>query len=616
MARDKYKGITIEIGGDVTGLTKALNSVNSQIKTTQDNLKGVEKSLKLDPKNVELLEVKERELAKAVQEATTKFEALSKAKANADKQLANGEITQAQYDALVVDLANAKAALEDARKAAADFDVDLQKVAGTLSDVSSKAADVAEKTSGISKAAQIATGAIAAGFAASVKAYAEYEQLVGGVETLFKESAGIIEQYADVAYKTAGVSANTYMETAMTFSASLLDSLGGNTKRAAEMVNMAVIDMSDNANKMGTSIEWVQRAYSGFSRQVFTMLDNLKLGYGGTKAEMQRLLENAEKLSGIHYDIRSLSDIISAIHVIQTEIGITGTTVYEAEHTIQGSINAFKAASENLVTGFGRADADINALTKSFVATFETMSDNILAAIGRIYANLPAGAQLALPFVALLAVLSPTAAAISNVSGAISTLIKQWPAIQSFLTSANGQTAAIVAILALFAALVMQIVNAWGDMSGWEKAIAVFGALVVAATAAAIALGAVQSAATMGIAAAAIVAGVIAVTAAVNSATKRAQSNQLQGGQNIPLMANGGVLSQGSAIVGEAGPELLTMAGGRAVVQPLTNNYTTNYNTSSQPLQVNIQLDGQTMARALVNPLSQQQALMGGSAAR
>src|SRR5574344_1381281 len=187
--------------------------------------------------------------------------------------------------------------------------------------------------SGLATAAKVGAAAVAAAGTAivavgkqAIEKYAEYEQLVGGVETLFKKSADTVMGYAENAYKTAGLSANEYMNTVTSFSASLLQSLGGDTKAAAEKANVAITDMSDNANKMGTSMEMIQNAYQGFSKQNYTMLDNLKLGYGGTKAEMERLLEDAEKISGVEYDISSYADVVDAIHVVQTEMGITGTT--------------------------------------------------------------------------------------------------------------------------------------------------------------------------------------------------------------------------------------------------------------------------------------------------
>lgn len=213
---------------------------------------------------------------------------------------------------------------------------------------------------------------------ASVEAYADYEQLTGGVETLFKKSADTIKGYAAEAYKTAGLSANQYMEQVTGFSASMIQSLGGDTARAAEYSNQAVIDMADNANKMGSSMESIQNAYQGFAKGNFTMLDNLKLGYGGTREEMQRLLEDAQKLTGIHYDISSFADITQAIHAVQTEMGITGTTAEEAASTISGSLNMVKASWENLLTGMSDPDADIDGLINNFIESFLTATENIV----------------------------------------------------------------------------------------------------------------------------------------------------------------------------------------------------------------------------------------------
>ena len=276
----------------------------------------------------------------------------------------------------------------------------------------------------------------------------------------------------------------------------------------------------------------------------------------------------------------------------------------------QDKIDQFKASAlPELLKAGGAAIEALTPLLESLVGVLA----GFLQIIGSIDPTL---LQVVVTLGLFAASLSPIAHGISMVGAAISALVsgKALAGMVDLMNTFGGKATVVVALLGMLVALIMQISNAWGDMSGWEKAISVMGALVVAATAAAIALGAVQSAASMGIAAAAIVAGVVAITAAVNSATKRAEQNQLtQQRGGVPMMADGGVLSSGSAIVGEAGPELLTMQGGRAVVQPLTNNYTTNYNTSSQPLQVNIQLDRETMARALVSPMRNQLHLAGGS---
>ena len=242
--------------------------------------------------------------------------------------------------------------------------------------------------SGLATAAKVGAAAIGAAATAigalttaAVNNYAEYEQLLGGVETLFKNSADTVMGYAENAYKTAGLSANEYMETVTSFSASLLQSLDGDTKAAASAADMAITDMADNANKMGTSMEMIQNAYQGFAKQNYTMLDNLKLGYGGTKEEMERLLADAEKLSGQEYDISSYADIVDAIHVVQTEMGITGTTAKEAATTIQGSTASMKSAWANLVTGLADDSADFDTLMSNFVDSVVTVGENIIPRI-------------------------------------------------------------------------------------------------------------------------------------------------------------------------------------------------------------------------------------------
>ncbi len=210
----------------------------------------------------------------------------------------------------------------------------------------------------------------------ATSAYADYEQLVGGVETLFKGSAKRVMAYAENAFYTAGVSANEYMKQVTSFSAALIRSTAGDTDKAADVANMALQDISDNVNKMGSSMESVQLAYQGFARQQYLLLDNLKLGYGGTKTEMERLLKDAESLTGIKYDINNLADVYSAIHAIQEELGITGTTAKEAEKTITGSANMMKAAWQNVlsaIAGGGDLDRAINNLVYSIQKYFENI---------------------------------------------------------------------------------------------------------------------------------------------------------------------------------------------------------------------------------------------------
>lgn len=258
-----------------------------------------------------------------------------------------------------------------------------------IDEVGQKTSGLGEKLkAGLATAGKVAVAGVAAGTAAlgtlgtkAVEAYADYEQLVGGVETLFKDSQDQVMDYANNAYKTAGLSANEYMETVTSFSASLLQSLDGDTSAAADKANLAITDMSDNANKMGTDMTSIQNAYQGFAKSNYTMLDNLKLGYGGTQAEMERLLADAEKISGIKYDISSYADIVDAIHVVQTEMGITGTTAEEAASTIQGSFGMMKSAWQNLVAGMADPDQDLGVLVGNFTDSVVIAGNNLIPRI-------------------------------------------------------------------------------------------------------------------------------------------------------------------------------------------------------------------------------------------
>ena len=287
--------------------------------------------------------------------------------------------------------------------------LELFRILGTISitnkeaiDVLGETADEAEKSSGkmekafgkvagvVGKAAVAATSAAATAVGAitktAVTAYADYEQLVGGVDTLFKDSSDKVQKYASKAFQTAGLSANQYMETVTSFSASLLQSLENDTEAAAEYADMAIIDMSDNANKMGTSMESIQNAYQGFAKQNYTMLDNLKLGYGGTKGEMERLIKNANRVKVANgqmadLSIESFADVTEAIHIIQTEMGITGTTALEASDTIQGSVAAMKAAWKNMLVGIADGNQDIGVLMKNLGDSIITVGNNLLPRI-------------------------------------------------------------------------------------------------------------------------------------------------------------------------------------------------------------------------------------------
>lgn len=288
---------------------------------------------------------------------------------------------------ITLDSSEYEKGLKDAKSSAGGLTGLFGKIGSAASTVGKGIFNVATNVAKVSVAATTAGAtAISALTGLAINSYADYEQLVGGVETLYKTSADKVQQYAADAYKTAGLSANEYMNTATTFAAALVSSLGGDTEQAAELANTAIGDMSDNANKMGTDMESIQNAYNGFSKQNYTMLDNLKLGYGGTKQEMQRLLDDANKLNAAQgnytkYSIDSYADVVSAIHDVQNAMGITGTTSKEASTTIQGSVNATKSAWSNLVTGIADDNANFGQLISNFVDSATTAASNIIPRI-------------------------------------------------------------------------------------------------------------------------------------------------------------------------------------------------------------------------------------------
>lgn len=288
----------------------------------------------------------------------------------------------------------------------------------------------------------------------AIEAYSQNEQLVGGVQTLFKDSAGIVQDYANNAYKAAGMSANEYMNTVTGFSASLIQSLGGDTKAAAELGNTAVQDMSDNANKMGTDIESIQQTYQSLARGNYAMLDNLKLGYGGTKSEMERLMADAEKLTGEHYTIGDFGDTVKAIHVVQTQMGITGTTAKEASTTIEGSMNAMKASWQNLLAGMSDSGANMDGLINNLVDSVNTFASNIMPRIAPLINGMVQSAVQLLPQAVnmittqLLPLITAQVPNIVNgLSQVVQAIVAALPQIMSALTAALPQI--VQAILTL-----------------------------------------------------------------------------------------------------------------------------------------------------------------------
>ena len=557
----KIRGITLEIGGDTSGLQASLTKVNNDLTSTQKQLKDVERLLKLDPGNVDLLRQKQELLSNAVEKTGNKLDTLTAAQQAFVE--AGGDVNSEGYKALEREIIATQNGLQTAADNAEGFNLAMEKSKATLTDISDKAGTIAEQTSGLSKAAQgvLAGMAGAAGFA--IKEFADYEQNLGGVETFFKDSADIVTQYANEAYKTAGMSANQYMETITSFSAALLSSMGGNTRAAAEMANIAIVDMSDNANKFGTDIESVQSAYQGFAKQNYTMLDNLKLGFAGNKQGMEDLLAEAERLTGVKFDINNFADIVVAIHEVQKNMGIAGTTAEEASSTISGSISTLKASIENLALGFANADADVGELTKNTTESFKQVAENVIPVIEQILESIPGWGRFALAITAVVAVIAPVASLIRSVSAAL---------------AAFGVASAPVvgAVLALAGAIALLAVN-------WEK-----------------------------------------LTRIKERSDKIMSRYDVSANGDLPFpmpgLASGGVLSRGSAYVGETGPELLTVSNGNAVVQPLTNNYTTNnYNSApaaggGQPVDVTLLLDSATLARVMVQPNARAVSLAGESA--
>lgn len=291
------------------------------------------------------------------------------------------------------ELKDNKSKLADAEASADKFDKQLEEVGKTSNKTASKLSKIGGVAKLIGKGLLVATGAVATGAVALVKkvssSYGRLQQSIGGIETLFKDSAQKVIENANNAYTTAGIDANTYMEQITSFSASLLQALGGDTEKACNSADMAIRDMADNANKMGTYIGDIQNAYQGFAKQNYTMLDNLKLGYGGTKTEMERLLADAEKITGIKYDISNLNDVYQAIHVIQGELGITGTTAQEAGETIEGSFNSLSASWQNFIAGLGNPDADMKKLVENLAKGISGAVQNVIPVINNMVEVLP-----------------------------------------------------------------------------------------------------------------------------------------------------------------------------------------------------------------------------------
>ena len=351
---------------------------------------------------------------------------------------------------------------------------------GVDDQASSKVGSITDKIGGgLKTAANIGVKAITAASTAivgltglAIKNYAEYEQLVGGVETLFGNSADRLMGYAEKAYMTAGMSANQYMSIATSFSASLLQSLGNDTKAAADYADMAMQDMADNANKMGTSIDTIQQTYQSLARGNFAMLDNLKLGYGGTKAEMERLIADAAKLDdSVKANDMSFGNLVKAIHVVQNEMGITGTTMKEASETITGSLMMARAAWSNLVTGIADDNADFNQLIDNFVESAGIAAGNLiprvevaLVGVGKLIDELFPVIMNRIPSIITNTLPSILASAGNIVMALVNGIIANAPmvletAVNIVITLANGIAQALPNLVPAIANLILYLVE-------------------------------------------------------------------------------------------------------------------------------------------------------------
>lgn len=490
MAKSKTIGATIKLGGEKE-YRKAISDINSSMKVLRSEMKKSTAEFGSNSKSLKALTAEKKNLKSQIEQQTAKINTLREAVESATKKYGENskEVNKwkASLNEAEAELAKMNDRLGDVEKQSKG----LRKVETVFKDIKSKisemkdnmppavkglgrivsaAGKLAKITFKATAASMVALGttavAVGKGIAKAVKAsiegFGDYEQLVGGVETLFKSSSNEVVKYANNAYKTAGLTANEYMETVTSFSASLLQSLNGDTAKAAQVADMAITDMSDNANKMGTDMSSIQNAYQGFAKQNFTMLDNLKLGYSGNQKEMERLLSDAEKLSGQKYDISNLNDVYQAIHVIQTNIGITGTTAKEASTTIQGSIKAVKSTFQNLITGLADENANIKQLVGNFTDSVITAGKNIIPRIVTIVKNI--GPAISETVTTLLPQLIPVVSELINqlVNGIMQNLkpiIQAATTIVSTLAKALTEDDTITAIIDATLYLVDSIVG-------------------------------------------------------------------------------------------------------------------------------------------------------------
>ena len=547
----KIRGISIKISGDTTGLTQSLKGVNGQIAGTQKQLRDVERLLKLDPTNTELLAQKQKLLSQAVNQTSEKLEQVKKMEALANEEFKAGKIGEEQYDAIKREVAATTSNLESLEKRASESNATLGKVAGELDNVSDKAEAAATATKGISIAAGAAALAIGS---MAVKAGLAADDL----NTLSNQSGFSTETIQEWQYAADRIDVS-------------VDSIIGAARKMKKNMESTSTDVQAAWLQLGVSI----KDSNGNFRDAEAVFNDVTMALSRIPNETERDIlsmqifgKSADDLAGI------IDDGGAALRQMGEEAKNSGLIL--SQEALDGA-NAFNDGIDELKAKASAAFMEAGAaLAENLLPALEELGEWLSKAIQWI-ASLD-GNTLAMAFkiAIIVAAVSPLAKMISNVTDAVGGVINIAPKLMGFLTPANLKLALIVASVAALAFLAVKLMDAWDDMSGIERAIAVLGALAVAAGVAAIAIGSAQSAATMGVAALAIVAGVTAIIGSMESAKKRAESSM-----RIPAFANGGALTSGSAVVGEAGAELLSVNNGRATVRPLSGSAAAAVNNRS-----------------------------------
>lgn len=666
MSGKKIRGITVEIGGDVSGLNKALETVNKKSRDTQAQLRDVQKLLKLDPTNTELLRQKQQLLTQAVSDTKEKLDVLRKT----EQQLKDSGVEEnsAQFMAVrreIISTTDELEELEDSLNRTSN--IKLQAISAQFDELGDKADVFAQKTAGISKAAAGVLGGLGVIAGKAVKGYSEYEQLIGGTELLYGAAYEDVAAKARDAYKTVQLSQSEYLEQVNGFATGLKTALNGDERAAADLADKIVTAEADVVAATGASQDAIQNAFNGIMKGNYQMLDNLQLGITPTKEGFQEVIDkvnewNAANGRATSYQMDNLADAESALVDYIEMQGLAGYAAQEASETIAGSYASAKSAVDNLITGLGDADADVDELVSNVIESSEDVINNLLPVLETIWNHIPDWGKISIGVLGVLALLSPVAAGISNITGAISGVIDVWPHIAGIagkvwaFVAANPLVligAAVVALVALIAlkgdqiqailqkvddfmqgifatdftkifgpvlgsalnAFFANVKNVWdsvmkvfngiidfirgvftGDWSrAWNGIKSIFSGIFSGLTAIAKAplnaiIGLLNG----------LIGGANSLIGKLNSIsiTPPKWVTSLTGigsfGFNlaylgsIPYLANGGILSRGSAVVGEAGPELLTMSGGGAVVQPLTNNTTHHRSTYLGGMTVNV----------------------------